>query len=280
MVTGTYVLSTVSASAGLSINPYPIKNAGNASPPPAETLQLPEDQAIPQTVLPQNSAEIMPSATQTRRSRMIDQVNPITDTTDIYAPQLQETSENPVMPPIYENAPFQKFKGEVSETTALGIQEGSYTAQQSEIIDDVYRPVARNTLSWPNGVYETPAPTSGNKYDFTFSDDAVAGTMDVPSQKQTIMNAVAFTAHKGASLKSVLSEWCLQEGADLVWYAYDDFRVKDNIEGLTDYSQAVAEILEQFQTPSVMVQPVGNLHVDPNTGQKVLVITEQGGQAS
>lgn len=80
-------------------------------------------------------------------------------------------------------------------------------------------------------------------------------------------------ALQGLSLRDTLLGWSQREGVDLIWDSESDFSVLDTISIDTNYETAVSEVLEQYSTAKN--RPFGRLHVDPDTGARVLLVQDQ-----
>lgn len=80
----------------------------------------------------------------------------------------------------------------------------------------------------------------------------------------------SWNANAGLSLQNVLAEWSRQENADLIWDTPANFNLMDGLNVQTSYESAVETVLAQYNAQSE--RPVGSLYINPETGQKTLVI--------
>lgn len=77
-------------------------------------------------------------------------------------------------------------------------------------------------------------------------------------------------ASEGMSVRQVLSQWCAQSGVRLIWDNPSDFSVKDDVSVDGAYEAAVQALLDQYQDDNA--RPLATLHLDPNSGERALVI--------
>lgn len=101
---------------------------------------------------------------------------------------------------------------------------------------------------------------------------------DVKAGKDAGVEAGAETGQKwvasaGADLRTVLAEWSLTEGADLIWDSEDQFKLPVNIQSGQSYERTVSGLLRQYGSAQAgQPRPRGELYVDPDTGKRVLII--------
>lgn len=74
----------------------------------------------------------------------------------------------------------------------------------------------------------------------------------------------------GADMKQTLEIWSKESGVSLVWDMSDRFVIRDTIVMEGTFEAAVAVLLEQYTAQDT--RPVGNLHINPEGGQRVLII--------
>lgn len=87
----------------------------------------------------------------------------------------------------------------------------------------------------------------------------------------TIAPALRWDGYSGANLKETLEVWSQKAGAELIWAHHDSaFNVRKTISASGTYEAAVQKLLEQYD--NARMRPVGNLHVDSQTGSRILVI--------
>lgn len=103
----------------------------------------------------------------------------------------------------------------------------------------------------------------------------------MPSQEDlsahiTSQEPQRWQAVKGASIEGVLKLWSNDHGVDLVWNAGDDFKVRETVSLKTSYEAAVESLLQQYDDVSDgVLRPVGQLHIDPETGKKILLVKSE-----
>ena len=97
----------------------------------------------------------------------------------------------------------------------------------------------------------------------------MAPVVSLPSQ------ASEWKAPRGASARDVLNLWSQDAGVQMIWHTYDDYDVVKNIKLEGTYEEAIAVLLNQYVRN--YIRPVGNLHIDPQTGQKTLVVMTHEG---
>ena len=78
-------------------------------------------------------------------------------------------------------------------------------------------------------------------------------------------------ALQGTNLRSVLRRWSAREGVRLIWDADQQFLIRQTVKEKTDYADAVIQLLSQYSDQTT--RPVGILNVDPDTGQRALIIS-------
>lgn len=75
---------------------------------------------------------------------------------------------------------------------------------------------------------------------------------------------------KGANLRGILDVWAKSAQAQLVWQSDQDFSVLQSVAQQDTFEGIVQTLLAQY--PDGQPRPLGKIHVDPATGQKILVI--------
>ncbi len=81
-------------------------------------------------------------------------------------------------------------------------------------------------------------------------------------------------AEKGASLRQVLTNWSNIIGAQVLWYAPQDYLLLEDIQVQGSYSNALQEILNSFDDSDN--RPVGRLYPNTRKQPAVLVIEQAG----
>jgi hypothetical protein len=91
------------------------------------------------------------------------------------------------------------------------------------------------------------------------------GVEDNPSQGTNRWRAL-----QGTDLRKVLKRWSIKNNVDFVWQSPETFLLPKSMKANVGYNQAVALLLSQFEGQPV--RPVGQLNIDPDTGQKSLIV--------
>lgn len=97
------------------------------------------------------------------------------------------------------------------------------------------------------------------------SDIAAPAPQPVPAKSR-------WSAMAGENLKEVVANWSIQENVELVWDANDQFKVLNSLATSESYEQAIAGLLNQYNLQQYNSRPVGQLYIDPNTGEKMLIV--------
>lgn len=127
------------------------------------------------------------------------------------------------------------------------------------------------------------APTALMQYD-SYSASAVPGMEAAPVQDVSPQNLMAvqpaaapdsdtsgtWQAMPGADISAVLKAWADQEGVELIWAAGSGFSVMEPVRYEGPFEGAVVDLLEQYK--DVRTRPVADLHVDPRSGRRTLVV--------
>ncbi len=83
-----------------------------------------------------------------------------------------------------------------------------------------------------------------------------------------------WAAKEGQSIRSVLQDWSYRANVDLVWDSRNEFAVLDGFTQKSAYEHAVKALLDQYENDQV--RPVAQLHIDPATQERVLVVQVEG----
>jgi hypothetical protein len=83
-----------------------------------------------------------------------------------------------------------------------------------------------------------------------------------------------WVATEGQSIRSVLQSWSSRASVELVWDSRNEFAVLDGFTQNSAYEHAVKALLDQYE--SDQVRPVAQLHIDPSTQERVLVVQVEG----
>lgn len=99
--------------------------------------------------------------------------------------------------------------------------------------------------------------------------EASINTMKQNSEKHSIQ----WNAQAGDNLRDIIASWSVAEDVQLVWDTSEQFKVLKNVSFEEGYEKALTEVLSQFIKGGDEKRPVGQLFIDPSTGQKMLVVT-------
>ena len=150
-------------------------------------------------------------------------------------------------PPVVEPEPMPEPEPEkIAWFTSRQPPRTPMAAPQVEPVEDADEGLVRIAVN-PDGTARTDA---------LLSETAPAGQQ--------------WRALEGANIRQVLSEWSRLEGAKLVWDNEDAFAVLQSFELRGPFHSAVKNLLDQYQGDEV--RPVATLHVDPQSGEKTLVV--------
>lgn len=81
-------------------------------------------------------------------------------------------------------------------------------------------------------------------------------------------------ADRGDNLHRILETWCSRAGVELDWMAEYDYPLQASISFSGSFEEAVRSLLSGFE--NAHPQPIAELHINSNLGQKVLVIGTRG----
>lgn len=87
---------------------------------------------------------------------------------------------------------------------------------------------------------------------------------------RSVSDTHRWRALEGTDLRKVLKRWSKKNNVQFIWSAPETYLVRQSVKATVDYNKAVALLLAQFEGQST--RPVGELNIDPKTGQKSLVI--------
>ncbi|MEZ5813735.1 MAG: TcpQ domain-containing protein [Alphaproteobacteria bacterium] len=102
-----------------------------------------------------------------------------------------------------------------------------------------------------------------------------SGLVDVHAGATDSADSAGWSAAGGANMRQVLQGWAKREGAGLVWDSGNEFAVLESLEIRGPFHSAVKTLLDQYQDSEV--RPVATLHIDPQNGEKTLVVKVLGG---
>lgn len=74
----------------------------------------------------------------------------------------------------------------------------------------------------------------------------------------------------GSPLYEVLQVWAEDAGAKLVWQSEKNFALKETVSQVGQFEDAVYKALSQYDGEEI--RPVGEVYVDPRTGEKLLLV--------
>lgn len=110
--------------------------------------------------------------------------------------------------------------------------------------------------------FTAPEPASGEE---PGSGQVHAYYLDQPVSRD-------WRASEGQNIRDILETWSQEAGVKFVWEGRNQFAVLQTLDKNTTYENAVRELLDQYQKNEV--RPVGQLHVDPATGERTLVVDD------
>lgn len=89
---------------------------------------------------------------------------------------------------------------------------------------------------------------------------------------------IRWNANQGDNLREILAKWSIEENVELIWDSEQQYALLSSVKMNASYEKVVAHVLNQFMVaPGLNNRPVGQLYVDPQSGNKVLIIqTDQG----
>ncbi len=79
-------------------------------------------------------------------------------------------------------------------------------------------------------------------------------------------------ALNGRNLQDTLSDWARKDQVALVWDTQIKYRLPRSISMQSSFEMAVATLLKMYQRRDADLRPVGTLHIDPETGKRILLI--------
>ena len=77
-------------------------------------------------------------------------------------------------------------------------------------------------------------------------------------------------ALEGTNLRKVLQQWAKRENVGFLWQADQTFLIRESIKSTTEFPDAVASLLAQYEDQSI--RPVAQLNTDPKTGEVSLIV--------
>ncbi len=101
-----------------------------------------------------------------------------------------------------------------------------------------------------------------------------APTVIFPKKASELTPSKTWMASRGMTVLTVLRQWSQHEGVQLIWDSDAEFLVIGTLRMQDSYEAAVAALLGQYSED--MLRPVGHLYVDPDSGQRFLVVQAQG----
>ena len=79
-------------------------------------------------------------------------------------------------------------------------------------------------------------------------------------------------AKRGKNMTDVLAAWSDKAGVDFVWDSSNDFVLLETVDANETYENAVRVVLDQYKDSQI--RPVGSLHIDPQNGERVLIVQD------
>jgi hypothetical protein len=77
-------------------------------------------------------------------------------------------------------------------------------------------------------------------------------------------------ALEGTNLRKVLQQWAKRENVGFVWQADQTFLIRESVKSTTEFPDAVASLLAQYEDQSI--RPIAQLNTDPKTGEVSLIV--------
>lgn len=104
--------------------------------------------------------------------------------------------------------------------------------------------------------------------------EMVTAAAPVAVQDEFLVNEpqAKWTAKAGDNLKEVIANWSVQENVELVWDTTEKYSVLNNLVHNDSYEKAIAGLLNQYTLQKQSSRPVGQLYIDPDTGEKMLIV--------
>jgi hypothetical protein len=118
------------------------------------------------------------------------------------------------------------------------------------------------------------APEAAEKPDQKPQEQVAKAKSDLKDMSAAMTHSKPITGRwetpAGADIKETLDTWANAAGVTMVWDVPEKFVVRDTIVMEGTFESAVAVLLEQYTAQTI--RPVGNLHINPEDGQRVLII--------
>lgn len=96
-------------------------------------------------------------------------------------------------------------------------------------------------------------------------------TGDTPKEKIPNTKTMGtWQALQGTSLQDIVREWGKDADVNVVWNTKDTFPLPETIKSKGSFEDAIGELLKQYKGQSL--QPSVQLNLDPDTGEKALII--------
>ena len=91
-----------------------------------------------------------------------------------------------------------------------------------------------------------------------------------PMEPKPMQEGPVWAALAGANISQVLGNWSRDAGVELIWETPNAFAVLESFEMGGTFESAVQNLLDQYKNNQV--RPVATLHIDPESGQKTLIV--------
>lgn len=124
-------------------------------------------------------------------------------------------------------------------------------------------------------VYKTGAPVKMPDESELRTVEEDSPPPDESSPASTPEAGAGWRVREGEDLRQVLVRWSEVAGVEVIWDCGDDFPVLVASEAGGSYTQAVGALLDQYEGQKI--RPIAQLHVDPQTHERVLVVTSVNG---
>jgi hypothetical protein len=259
------VIAAPALAEGLKINPYPMLGAGRQAAAPVKVQPPKPEMPAVISSAPKPESEPIEMRMQDPVMRDIKEVSP-----DMAA-QAEPVS---IAPPAV--MPVQEVEKPVAVTAVPADANMQASQVQKEVIyfnqprvNDSSDVIVNEASSQ---VWGNAAPVQKDALSAQAIEPAAAsaGFDTNMGQPPIALQGDRWQTARGAGLADTLGLWSDVAGVDLIWRAYDNFEAPESINVEGSFEDAVTALLDQFEGQSE--RPVASLHIDPQTGQKTLVV--------
>ncbi|MBU0801034.1 MAG: TcpQ domain-containing protein, partial [Alphaproteobacteria bacterium] len=216
-----------------------------------------QGQTMPPSAAPQGKANPGPQSSNRKAASDVANIEPAAGTNSRLAKMferaeqgLQETRPAPLPAPAA-----------LPQGSAPPMQQAAPAPQRAVAAPTDAQALAQNWLAQraptPPRQVQVPAP------------QMVA--QPVKATAQSVDMAREWNAQAGVGLREVLDSWANKAHARLLWQADTDYALPATLTAQGTFESAVLSALKQFEGADT--PPLGQIYLDPVTGQKVLLIT-------